>query len=168
LKSNINFWSYLAQFFLELEIFQTKVVETIKTLFMFSNSFPENYAIYEIMCKNIVESGRPQMTIWHVRFACWMPKATNIHSGYVIFTPFPRQQWLYECTLMLGYTYIACLVLHSFVSFSVTSTWCGLWVWLCKTEILIAVLKVLVFGMLLCTVWLIVTSTSDKARNAGN
>ena len=89
---------------------------------MFSNFFPENCAVYEIMCKNNVEPGRPQKTIWHMRFARWITKATNTHSGYVILTPFPRQQWLCECAWILGYTYIACLVLHSFVSFSVTST----------------------------------------------
>ena len=31
--------------------------------FMFSNSPPENRAVYEIMWKNIVEPDRPQMTI---------------------------------------------------------------------------------------------------------
>ena len=34
--------------------------------------------------KNIVEPGRPQMTIWHMRTACWIPLATNAHSEYVI------------------------------------------------------------------------------------
>jgi len=32
---------HLAQFFAEREMFQTKVVEKIKTHFMFSNSFPK-------------------------------------------------------------------------------------------------------------------------------
>ena len=36
------------------------------------------------MWKNIVEPGRPQMTIWRMRIACWIPKATNTHSEYVI------------------------------------------------------------------------------------
>ena len=30
-----------------------------------------------IMWKNIVEPDRPQMTIWRMRFACWIPKATS-------------------------------------------------------------------------------------------
>jgi len=29
--------------------------------------------MYKIMWKNIVEPGRPQMTIWHMRIACWIP-----------------------------------------------------------------------------------------------
>ena len=34
------------------------------------------------MWKNIVERGRPQVTIW--RIACWIPKATNTHTDCVI------------------------------------------------------------------------------------
>jgi len=29
------------------------------------------------MWKNIVERSRPQITLWRVRIACWIPKATN-------------------------------------------------------------------------------------------
>jgi len=39
---------------------------------------------YEIMCKNIVEPDRPQMTKWRMRVACWIPKATDIRSEYEI------------------------------------------------------------------------------------
>jgi hypothetical protein len=31
MKTNIHFWSHLAQFFLEWELFQTKFAEEIKT-----------------------------------------------------------------------------------------------------------------------------------------
>jgi hypothetical protein len=31
-----------------------------------------------------------------MRFACWIPKATNTHSEYETFIAFPRQQWLRE------------------------------------------------------------------------
>jgi len=44
--------------------------------------FFENGVVYEIMWKNIVERGRSRMTIWHVRIACWIPKATNTHSEH--------------------------------------------------------------------------------------
>jgi hypothetical protein len=43
------------------------------------------------MWKNIVERGR------RMRIGCWMPKATNTHSGCVILIAFPLQQWLNEC-----------------------------------------------------------------------
>jgi hypothetical protein len=29
--------------------------------------------------KNKVQTGRPHMTIWRMRFACWIPKSTNTH-----------------------------------------------------------------------------------------
>ena len=46
------------------EIFQTNVVQKIKTHILRSiYFFFENLAVYEIMWKNIVESGRPQMKI---------------------------------------------------------------------------------------------------------
>ena len=91
-------------------MFQTKVVEKIKTHILCSVTFFENCAIYEIMWKNIVERGRPQMTIWHMCIACWIPKATNTHSDYIILTAFPPQQWLDKCAMALCYIYIACIV----------------------------------------------------------
>ena len=38
---------------------------------------PEIRAVYEIMCKNMVEAYRPQMIIWRMRVACWITKATD-------------------------------------------------------------------------------------------
>ena len=66
-------------------------------------------SVYETMWKNIVEPDRPQVTIWRMRITCWIPKATDAHSEYVIATAFPLQQWMHENASMLGYTYIACL-----------------------------------------------------------
>jgi hypothetical protein len=39
MKTNIHFWSYLAQFFLEWEMFQTEVIEKIKTHDLYSVTF---------------------------------------------------------------------------------------------------------------------------------
>jgi hypothetical protein len=92
-------------------MFQIKVIEEIKTHILCSVTFfPENRAVYEKIWKNIVEWGKPQMTIWRKRIACWIPKATNTHSRYAILITFPLQQWLHERASMLRYTYIACLV----------------------------------------------------------
>jgi len=66
MQINTHFWSYLAQFLLEWEMFQTKVVEKIKTHFVFTNPPsppPENRAVYVIMWKNTVEQGRPREII---------------------------------------------------------------------------------------------------------
>jgi hypothetical protein len=46
--------------------------------FIFNNP-PRNFAVYEIMWKNNVEGYRPQMAIWRMPIACWIPKATNTH-----------------------------------------------------------------------------------------
>jgi hypothetical protein len=46
--------------------------------------FSEKLAFYEIMWENLVEPVRPQMIIWRMRIACFIPKAKNTHSEYVI------------------------------------------------------------------------------------
>ena len=80
-----NVWSYLAQFLLKWEIFQTRLVEKIKTYILYSiNFFSENLAIYEITWKNLVQSDRPQTGVRRMRFACWITRATNTHSEYEI------------------------------------------------------------------------------------
>jgi len=57
---------------------------------VFSNIFSENLAFCEIMWKNIVEQGRPQMTIRRMRIACWISKGTNTFSEYVILIASPK------------------------------------------------------------------------------
>jgi len=70
----------------------TKVVEKIKTHILCTVTFFFlNHTIYEVMWKNNVELGRPQMTIWHMHIACWILKATNAHSEYLILGDFPQQ-----------------------------------------------------------------------------
>jgi len=71
---------------------------------VFSNFFFLQSFLYESMWNNMVEPGRLQMTIWHMRNACWIPKATNEHSEYVIHIVFPPQQWLHESSSVLGYS----------------------------------------------------------------
>jgi hypothetical protein len=88
-------------------MFQTKDVKEIKTHFMFSYLFFENRTVYDIMWKNKVERGGPQMAIWRMRIACWIPKATNTILEYVILISFPLQQWLRERASMLRHSSIA-------------------------------------------------------------
>ena len=63
------------------------------THFMF-NKFFQELCLYEIMWKIITEPGRPQMAIWHMCTAFWIPKGTIIVSVYVIVIAFPLQQLL--------------------------------------------------------------------------
>jgi len=58
-------------------MFQTKVVEMRKTHILCSVTFSENRTVHEIMWKNIVEGGGPQMAIWRMRVACWIFKTSN-------------------------------------------------------------------------------------------
>jgi hypothetical protein len=93
------------------------------------------------MSKNMVKPERPQTTIcWiskatcaqaHDRAQARVPTHTNTHTSthattyeraqththtqkYVVLVAFLRQQWFRECTSILRYTYIACLVILRF------------------------------------------------------
>ena len=53
---------------------------------MFKNFLPENHGFYEIMKKNTVEPDEPLVgdktyNTACVRFAFWITKTTNTHSG---------------------------------------------------------------------------------------
>ena len=71
------------------------------------------------MWKNIVQPDRPEMTVWHMRFACCIIMATSTRSEYVILIASTPQQWLFESTSMLRYTYMyypSCLMLQTRVT----------------------------------------------------
>jgi hypothetical protein len=80
--------------------------------FVFINSPPplEKRAFYEIKCKNIVERGRPKMTIWRMRISSMVATSTDTDSEYIIFIASSQQKRLHEHASHLRYTYIACLV----------------------------------------------------------
>jgi len=92
-------------------MFQTKVVDKIITHILCSpTTFLENRAVYEIMWENISEPDRPKMTIWRMRIACWITKATEIIFYTYCFsttTVVTRTR----LNLMLCVKYTACLVL---------------------------------------------------------
>jgi hypothetical protein len=72
-NTNIHFLIISRSFLLRLRNASDKNCRKNRnTHFMFSNFFPENLAVYEIMWKNIVERGRPQMT-----------GACALHAGYL-------------------------------------------------------------------------------------
>jgi len=56
------------------------VVEEIETHLLYAVTFFENPTVYEIMRKNTVDPGRPQMTMWRMRIACRITKATHTHT----------------------------------------------------------------------------------------
>jgi len=50
-------------------MFQNEGAEKIKTHSLCLVTFFENYAVYEIMWKSMVQLDRPQMTIWCMHIA---------------------------------------------------------------------------------------------------
>ena len=58
------------------------------------------------MWKNIVQPGRPHMTIWGVHIVRWILKATSKPSECVILISIPLQHWLHERASILRYTYM--------------------------------------------------------------
>jgi hypothetical protein len=63
----------------------------------------ENRAVHA-MWKNTVQPDRPHMRVRCMRIACWIPKATDTQSEYVIHVAFQLQQWLHQRASMLRYT----------------------------------------------------------------
>lgn len=56
----IDVWSYLAQFYLEREMLPKNLENTSKLTVLVEELFSK---IYEVMCKNILEPDRPQITL---------------------------------------------------------------------------------------------------------
>jgi len=116
-NTNIHFWSYFVQFFLVWEMFQTKVVQKIKTHILCSNNFCfKSCRLWDNVDK-YCRTGMAIMTIWRKSNARCIPKATYATSECVILINFPLQQWLHEGHLMLRYTYISCLVIYCIIYF---------------------------------------------------
>jgi len=74
---------------------------------MFNNSFFQNRAVFEITWKNTEEADRPQMTMWRMRIACWIAKATNTRAEYVIIIGFSTSTMVTGTRLnLIRYGYI--------------------------------------------------------------
>jgi len=72
---------------------QTSVVEKIETHISWSITFfLESRAVYEIVWINTVEPKRPQMTIWCMCIACWLPKDTKVSKGRRPLCPNPTKR----------------------------------------------------------------------------
>jgi len=92
--------------------FRKKVIKKIKTPILHSELFSEIRAVYQIMWKKNcrAEHGMDNNTILRMRITCWIPKARDIHSEYVIRISFPQQQKKNGCRTCLNVTlYLQCL-----------------------------------------------------------
>jgi hypothetical protein len=66
-------------------MFQTNSQRKSKHILLSIIFFSKNRAACDTMCKNIIAPDRPQI-IWDMPIACWIPKATDTHSNYVVST----------------------------------------------------------------------------------
>jgi len=111
--------------------FRQSCRENHNILFVFNSFFFVNRAFYEIMCKNIVQMGRLQITTWRTHIACWVPKSTNTktHTGCVILIALPLQQWLQERRIT-DKSYALPVLLHCVVlsNYSISAAYGLLWV----------------------------------------
>jgi hypothetical protein len=89
---------------------QTKFVEKIKihTLCSVTSSFPYFVPFVRKYCT--AGQATDDKIIRRVLVVCWITKATDTNSEYVIIIAFPWQQWLRECASILRYTCIVSLV----------------------------------------------------------
>jgi len=58
---------------------------------------------------------RLQITTSGMSFTCWLTKATDLHSEYVLLTASPLQELLRERATLLSYNYVNCLVICNFL-----------------------------------------------------
>jgi hypothetical protein len=71
----------------------------------------ENCAVYEIMCKNMVQQDRPEMAIYYSAEKTRHARIhTHTHSQYSVLVAPPWQQCLRKCASMLCYMCTFCLV----------------------------------------------------------
>ena len=59
-------------------------------------------------CNNTAGQATDNNTKRHLRFACWIKKATNAHSDYVILLAFPMTMMIWR--RLLNVMFIACLI----------------------------------------------------------
>jgi len=74
MKTDVHLRSYFAESSSEWEMFQTELVEKIKTRILFSVTYSrKSCRLWDNVEKNIVGPDRPEMTIWRRKDAIDMP-----------------------------------------------------------------------------------------------
>jgi hypothetical protein len=117
----VHLWYYLAEFFLEWDLFQTVLVEQVKTYFMLNNFF---FRKSRPLRDNVEKFGKARQStndniIRRMRYVRCTSTATDTRSGYVILIAFPRQSsytkaptcYVIRRLLELFFLFTACLSL---------------------------------------------------------
>ena len=101
-----------AEFFLEWEMVETKIVEKVKSHILCSIIcffLRKCYRLWDNVEKYLRTRQATDVNIVRrMCFAWWISKATDTHSEYVIIIAFPRQQWLRERASVVS-LYVHCL-----------------------------------------------------------
>ena len=100
--------------------------------FMFNYSiFPrKNRTVYQIIWKNITERGRPQMNVWRIRIARWIPNATNTHTEYVIRIPVTTVTMVARTHLNITFIIIIIIIIIIILLFIYCNWVVTRWQWL--------------------------------------
>jgi hypothetical protein len=81
-KINITYFIISRSFLLRMRNVAYKSCSK-NTQFVFRFFLCDNRAVCERTWKNILQRGRPQMTIWLMRISCWTLRATNTYTRVV-------------------------------------------------------------------------------------
>ena len=99
---------YLAEFFLRWDVSDKRCRENQNARFMFNNFLEKSWRLWGNVGK--CSEATDENIIQRMRFACWITKATDARSLYVILIAFPRQHLFRESAAVSRYTCIAYLV----------------------------------------------------------
>jgi len=102
MKTDVHSWQYLTEFFLEWKIIQQVLEKNQNTHFKFSNFFWKLSRLWDKVEKYSRDK-KAKVDKMVYPFACWIIKATNTHSKYIILIVFPWQQWLHKHGSILSY-----------------------------------------------------------------
>ena len=96
-----------------------RFIESQNTQFMIKELLPENHSVCEVMWENIVETGRPHITIWPLCVLHKHRMLRNLGYNYGLIlcdTAFLLQQWLRERGSMLDMRTLPLLFVLSIIS----------------------------------------------------
>jgi hypothetical protein len=115
MKNYAHLWQYLAEFFLEWEMFLTKVVDKIKSHILCAiTSYRKSCGLWDNVEKfGTARQATDDNIIQRMRFTCWITKATDTHSEYVILTAFPQQLITRTRLNIMLYVHCLCYSCHN-------------------------------------------------------
>jgi hypothetical protein len=108
-------WWYHTEFFLEWEMIQTKLLETIRTRILCSITFSrKSCCLWDKVEKyDKARQATGDNIIRRMRIACWLTKTTNTHSEYVIFFCFFRAKIVAQMHLIVTLYFLCPSCCHS-------------------------------------------------------